>query len=184
MSEKEKESLVLRVDLDHQLAKTFFRLKEERNLRTNAEAIRYCITEVFERKEITLPKELAEEIDRLLQGPLVLQKYQIYDQQEFIIRALESYILRIRKEIGTLFTWSVRQKLNDDENAVAVALIELQPVSHPNGVFITQIIQKTGLSLELVQKVLENFVDQGLVYKYNRKDDVYYYAPSPEDYES
>ena len=171
---------ILRADLEPHVAQMFEELKKERAIQSNAEMLRLIITEAYRSQNIILPEKIFMKIVELLENPIIENEVGIYSVQDFVIRACEYYLKKLRKNIGTLYDWRIRKRLNDAEKEVAVIIIELQTKdTYKWGVTPEDVKKQCDLDVETIKKIFARFERNHWLEKTTYKGKTYYYAPMP-----
>ncbi len=171
------ERLSIRIELDGEVKNTFLRLKEIHNFKTNTECIRWCITEAAKDSNINLSQEQLELIEELISKPFIKKKFMVFNQNEFIKKAVDSYIETIRSSMPSIQDWDVRNHLTEDDLEVALAIIKIQADSPLDMVTIEQIASelKTKNFVNL-RNTLKRFVEAGILDQINHRNQTYYHA--------
>lgn len=177
--ENQGDKLVLRVDLEQELQSEFFKIKEEHGFTNNTEVLRFCIKQMATSKIYIIPDELWRNIEELVNDQRIRNKHYITSINEFLQRAIYVFMQRINTDRSNLHDIEFRMGIKDDNRRnVAHSLIELQELNKSKGVSIQE-LRKNLADIEepVIESILDQFIQDNLVNKYESKDgNAYYYA--------
>ena len=177
--ENQGDKLVLRVDLEHELQSDFFKIKEEHGFTNNTEVLRFCIKQMASSKIYIIPDEMERNIEELVNDQRIRNKHYISSTNDFLQRAIHVFLQRINTDRSNLHDIEFRMNIKDgNRRNIAHALIELQELNQSKGVSI-QDLKKNLSNLEEsdIESILDQFIQEKLVVKYESKiDNTYYYA--------
>ena len=176
MSEKKEKGkkLPIRVDLDSEDAKIFEGIKDSFNLKNKAEVLRFCIYKVHHGTTLDIDEGMMGEINKMVSIPDIRTKYAISDVNGFIKRSIAEFLNILRKE-WSLQNWNMRQTLSDEENDIALALLELQLQKIP-GVTIDDLVDYLKIDKNAIQPHLQRFIADALIDFRESHDKIYYYV--------
>lgn len=97
MKDRDDKIRTIRTDLTLSLSKEFECIKCDTGIQSDAEAIRFCIHQVYKGPVGVLPQHLKEKIEELMTNPEILEKYTIFDTSDFIVKAIIRFIREIEK---------------------------------------------------------------------------------------
>ncbi|OLS16451.1 MAG: hypothetical protein HeimC3_53940 [Candidatus Heimdallarchaeota archaeon LC_3] len=177
--ENQGDKLVLRVDLEQELQSDFFKIKEEHGFTNNTEVLRFCIKQMASSKIYIIPDEMESNIEELVNDQRIRNKHYISSTNDFLQRAIHVFLQRINTDRSNLHDIEFRMNIKDgNRRNIAHGLIELQELNQSKGVSI-QDLKKNLLNLEEsdIESILDQFIQEKLVVKYESKiDKTYYYA--------
>lgn len=167
----------IRVVLDGRVLDDFNYIKQTRNFEMNTEAIRYCITETAKATGYHIPDDQVELIKTLLSSSMVRSKWQIYDANDFIKKALDYFIDSIRSDMPSIQDFDVRATLTDDEATVAMAIIEVQAQAATKMFTLDELMAYLQTrNHRKINTIVEGFVDRLILSKQVVKGVIYYHA--------
>ena len=165
----------VRVDLDEDDANKFQRVQELFKLKNKAEVLRFCVNKVYFGTTLDLDPAIQQEIEKITSSHYIKVKYAITSVDDFIKRAIADFLETLKQD-RSLKNWGMRQSLNEEENEVAVAILELQLKKAP-GVTVFDIQEYLSLDEESVSVHLNKFISDGLLDFRETREKIYYYAP-------
>ena len=169
--------LVLRIDLEENLQKDFFKVKESQGLTNNTEVIRFCIREIASSKMYRIPETTFNIIDEIVKDPRIQDKYVLTSVDDFISRSIRQFIMKTRQDRSNLHDWEFRASLNPSERDVANVLINLQATHTTMGSSFDQIKDELKtFSEDALKNILAQFQNRHLVQKLKYDDQIYYFA--------
>lgn len=175
---------ILRINLEGKHKTMFEDIKRENRLKTNTDAIRFCIETAYTSPFQEIPNELMDEVYSMLKHQKIRTGYCIYNREDFIKRAVSEFILKLRSERGSLRSFSTRMHFTPEENKVALAILDLSNFnkqSRIRGVSIEQLASKLKWTIEKVYTIMEKFKAMDYLIEQEIEDEKYYYAPYPEE---
>ncbi|MDH5401457.1 MAG: hypothetical protein OEY49_03105 [Candidatus Heimdallarchaeota archaeon] len=179
ISRKSDGSINLRVDLKKDIADLFYKIQSDKKFSYRAEVIRYCIIEASKQTEFQLDPSYWNKINRYMNYDFVKKDQGIYSTQIFINKALDFFFNYIDREIDSILSFDVRLELNEEENEIALAIIECQSESIAEQVTIEEIAKKLNMrNLTNIEKILNKFVERGILSRKITQELVYYHAKS------
>lgn len=176
--ENQGDKLVLRVDLEKELQEDFFKIKDEHGFTNNTEVLRFCIKQIASSKIYIIPDEIWLRIEELVKDQRIREKYYISSANDFLQRALHTFLQKTNSDRSNLHDVEYRLGLRDqDKQNLANILIILQMENPSIGVRIDEITEKLpNLSKNKIEMYLNQFIGENLIRK-NQIDRVtYYYA--------
>ncbi len=167
----------IRVELEGEILKTFLELKEIHNFKTNTECIRWCISEASNESAIDLTKEQMNLIQTLIKKPQIRKKFLVFNRREFIKKSLDHYIEFIEKNMPSIQDWDVRNSLPEKKLDIALAVIKCQANNPIDMVTLDEVISELNTKNTYhVRKILEKFIDEGILDVIEHKGKTYYHA--------
>lgn len=172
-----KDKISVRVELEGSILTDFERIKLERNFALNTEAIRYCITETAKEDSFSLDKEHVTMIRNIINNNFVRTNYSIFSIHDFIRKAIDNMAEEIWKNSESIQSFDVRMSLTEEENELALAIIDLQSQKHNEMFTVDDLVKfvnhrdKTAL-----QEKLDEFVSRALLSKQIVQEKIYYHA--------
>ena len=94
-----EEKKVIKVELTGEIAEKFDRIKENTGISTNAEVLRYCVSQTHDGSNINLSRALLASIQKIIANRKIAKKYSIFDVSDFITRAVSRFIQFLQEEM-------------------------------------------------------------------------------------
>lgn len=176
--ENQGDKLVLRVDLEKELQDDFFKIKDEYGFTNNTEVLRFCIKQIASSKVYIIPDEIWMRIEDLVKDQRIREKYYVSSSNDFLQRALHSFLQRTNTDRSNLHDVEYRLQIkNPDKQNLANIIINLQMDNPSLGVKIKDIkSQAPNIDKEKVDSYLNEFIRDNLIRKYQVDNEIYYYA--------
>ena len=176
--ENQGDKLVLRVDLEQELQDDFFKIKDEYGFTNNTEVLRFCIKQIASSKVYIIPDEIWKRIEDLVQDQRIREKYYISSPNDFLQRALHSFLQRTNTDRSNLHDVEYRLQIkNSDKQNLANIIINLQMDNPSLGVKMKNIVsQASNIDEEKVDLYLNEFIRDNLIRKYQVDNETYYFA--------
>lgn len=173
----EEDKLVLRIDLEKNLAEDFFKVKKSQGLTNNTEVIRFCIREIASSKIYRIPESINSIIEETVQDTRIQDKYIITDVDDFISRAIKQFILQTRLDKSNLHDWDYRSSLDPHKRDIANIIIKKQAEQSSLGVTVSDLHSELNyLAKEEIERALQFFENKKLISKMTSQNIIYYYA--------
>jgi Arc/MetJ-type ribon-helix-helix transcriptional regulator len=165
------------VELEGKYVEMLNQLKNTGPINSNAEAIRYALYETTRDQSFKIDELQLDTIQNLLKSKFVKSKFLVYSVLDFVQNAINGYIMYVRENMPSIQDWDVRAELNDNEAKIALALIACQEESVGGEVGLGAVMGKLKLrNEEAVEKMLDDFVDRGILYSIVRNNQNLYHA--------
>ena len=159
----------------------FLKLKKEFKQNSDVDVIRFCIDKMYsllDESNIKLRPILEKQAQLLLKNDFLTRKHLVLDLNDVVNEAVYQWIQKNRTEIN-LHHFPFRQKLSEDEQKIALVLVEKQ-YNFERGMTLEDILDNIkGIDEAKVQRILRKFTDSGLLIINKLNGINYYYAPVP-----
>jgi hypothetical protein len=176
--ENQGDKLVLRVDLEKELQEDFFKIKDEHGFTNNTEVLRFCIKQIASSKIYIIPDEIWHRIEELVKDKRIREKYYITSANDFLQRALHSFLQKTNTDRSNLHDVEYRLALRDqDKQNLANILIILQMENPSIGVKMDELVERLlNVSRNKIEMYLNEFIRDNLIRKNQIEKETYYYA--------
>lgn len=167
----------VRIELDGEVLRRFLKLKEMHNFKTNTECIRWCITEAANESHLEVTPEQIQLIQDLIDKNFVKRKFMVFNQNEFVKKAIDSYIEKIRNSMPSIQDWDVKTHLSEEDLEVALAIIKVQANNELDMVTIEQVASELNTrNVVNLRSVMNRFVEEGILDQIEHKGKTYFHA--------
>lgn len=176
-SKKADGSIDLRVDLKPDIAEVFLEIMDDRKFQSFAEGVRYCIYETSTKTEFHLEEIYWNKIKQYLNFDYVKSKAHIYNMQQFVNKALETYFDLVETSVDSIMSFDIRQELTEEELNIAMGFLECQEESSLSQSTAEEVATKMNKrNVNQITEILESFTKRGILSKLIHQKTVYYHA--------
>lgn len=173
----------VRVDLKPPHADMFIEIREKLNLTSDAEVIRYCISQTSTGNEFKLEDPYWNSVRHFLQYDIVKRQFNIYDVKSLINKALDEFFKTVENDNESILSFDVLNHLTDTERDIAIEFTNIQEKTENGLVTAEKLVEKIEKrNTAQIAAILDDFVKRGILSKIVNKNKIYYHAKSLRKY--
>ncbi|MBD3191116.1 MAG: hypothetical protein GF308_10750 [Candidatus Heimdallarchaeota archaeon] len=181
MNNRNNKKKHIHVILGPQRFRKFQRIKEQQEINSDVDVMRYCIDEIYQQlqqEKIDLRPILKQQIELMLSNDYLKAKHLVLNINDVINEAVYQWIQNKKNEIN-LHHFPFRQELKPEEQKIAMVFIEHQ-LDYEKGMTMEDIKSYLPeLPETRLQRIIKKFVDNELLLSNKLNGLIYYYAPVP-----